>query len=35
MASKVPEWQNVEGLSFPTKLCTEQCRSSATAVQLI
>ncbi|MBQ0044696.1 MAG: hypothetical protein KBT05_06725 [Bacteroidales bacterium] len=31
MASKVPEWQDVEGLSFPTKLCTEQCSSSETA----
>lgn len=31
MASKVPEWAGVEGLSFPTSLCTEQCSSSATA----
>ena len=28
---KVPEWADVEGLVFPTRLCTEQCSSSATA----
>lgn len=31
MAAKVPEWSGVEGLSFPSSLCTEQCSSSATA----
>jgi len=31
VSAKVPEWSGVEGLGFPTSLCTEQCSSSATA----
>ncbi len=31
MALKVPEWSDTSGLTFPTRLSTEQCSSSATA----
>ncbi|MCQ2143896.1 MAG: hypothetical protein MJY56_07495 [Bacteroidales bacterium] len=31
VAAKVPSWADVSGLSFPTRLCTEQCSSEATA----
>lgn len=31
MAVKVPEWAGREDLLYPTRLCTEQCSSSATA----
>lgn len=31
MRRKVPEWTDVEGLRFPTRLSMEQCSSSATA----
>lgn len=31
MEAKLPEWAGVEGLEYPTRLCTEQCSSSATA----
>lgn len=32
MRRKVPEWDGVEGLVFPTRLSMEQCSSSATAL---
>jgi len=32
MFQKVPEWKDVNGLTFPTSLSTEQCSSSATAL---
>lgn len=32
MRRKVPEWNGVEGLVFPTRLSMEQCSSSATAL---
>jgi len=31
ISAKVPEWAGVDGLVYPTKLCTEQCSSSETA----
>lgn len=31
MAVKVPEWSGVDGLLFPTRLCTEQCSSGQAA----
>jgi hypothetical protein len=31
MRKKVPEWAEVPGIEFPTRLATEQCSSSATA----
>ena len=31
MRKKVPEWADVPGIEFPTRLATEQCSSSATA----
>ena len=31
MRRKVPEWADVPGMEFPTRLATEQCSSSATA----
>lgn len=31
MEKKMPEWSGVEGLRFPSRLCTEQCSSSVTA----
>lgn len=31
MAKKVPEWSGLEGMRYPTRLCLEQCSSSATA----
>ena len=31
MRKKVPEWAEVPGMEFPTRLATEQCSSSATA----
>ena len=31
MRKKVPEWAEVPGMEFPTRLSTEQCSSSATA----
>ena len=31
MAAKVPEWDGVPGLRWPTRLSTEQCSSSETA----
>lgn len=32
MAAKVPQWAGVEGLLYPTLLCTEQCSGSAAAL---
>lgn len=32
MAAKVPQWGGVEGLLYPTLLCTEQCSGSAAAL---
>lgn len=32
MRRKIPEWDGVEGLVFPTRLSMEQCSSSATAL---
>ena len=29
--TKVPQWDGVPGMRYPTRLCTEQCSSSATA----
>jgi hypothetical protein len=31
MRRKVPEWADVPGIEYPSRLCTEQCSSSATA----
>lgn len=31
MFAKVPEWSGVDGLLFPTRLCTEQCSSGQAA----
>ena len=31
MAAKVPEWDGVAGIRWPSKLSTEQCSSSQTA----
>ena len=31
MRRKVPEWSGVPGIEYPSRLCTEQCSSSATA----
>ena len=31
MDAKLPQWAGVEGLEYPTRLCTEQCSSGATA----
>ena len=32
MAAKVPQWAGVEGMRYPTLLCTEQCSGSAAAL---
>ena len=32
MEAKLPQWAGVEGLEYPTRLCTEQCSSGATAI---
>lgn len=32
MAAKVPQWAEVEGMIYPTLLCTEQCSGSAAAL---
>ena len=31
LRTKVPEWTEIQGLRYPTRLCTEQCSSAATA----
>lgn len=31
MRAKMPQWHSVPGLRYPTRLCTEQCSSAATA----
>lgn len=31
LSAKVPQWDAVDGLELPTRLCTEQCSSSLTA----